>query len=287
VLRRDERLFTAQTWLPGETPPLSEVVWPDPDNQIDVPVALSPALCAAVIAAIARLHAMPLPATGERPEAPLGMLPGAVRQAHERHRGQLRSRAPREPAIQRWLATSERLMSRAEPVVAEAAGGREPRATIAHLGLWPAHVLVADEALAGLLGWERAAAGSPLLDLAQAVLRLQGWRDEAVELALGAYAEVRSLSPDERRLLPAVAALDAVATTGRLLEQTYAVPGTARPPGTLRGAIDMMLGSLSALERDLTAQESVGKSRRTPWRRAAPAAPRRQREGGRPRVRRP
>ena len=36
----------------------------------------------------------------------------------------------------------------------------------------------------GLLGWERVAAGSPLLDIAQATLRLQGWSDEAVEVAL-------------------------------------------------------------------------------------------------------
>jgi aminoglycoside phosphotransferase (APT) family kinase protein len=195
------------------------------------------------------------------------MLPGAVRQGHERHLNALRTRARREPSIQRWLATGERLLASAEPIVREATQATQFPTSMLHLGLWPAHVLIAGDSVVGLLGWERAAAGSPLLDLAQAILRLQGWSDEAVEAAAGAYADVRLFSPDERRLLPAVAALDAVATTGRLLEQTYAVAETARPPTALRAGIDTMLGSLSALERSLKAQSAVGKSKRTPWRR--------------------
>ena len=138
----------------------------------------------------------------------------------------------------------------------------------------------------GLLGWDRVAAGSPLLDIAQATLRLQGWSDEAVEVALGAYAEARPLSPEERRLLPAVAALDAVATTGRLLEQTYAVEETARPPTVLRAAIDMMLRSMTALDRSLIEQSTVGKSKRTPWRRGPRPTPPRGQEGGKSRARR-
>jgi len=137
-----------------------------------------------------------------------------------------------------------------------------------------------------LLGWARVAAGSPLLDIAQATLRLQGWSDEAVEVALGAYAEARPLSPEERRLLPAVAALDAVATTGRLLEQTYAVEETARPPTALRAAIDMMLRSMTALDRSLIEQSTVGKSKRTPWRRGPRPTPPRGQVGGKSRARR-
>jgi aminoglycoside phosphotransferase (APT) family kinase protein len=135
-------------------------------------------------------------------------------------------------------------------------------------------VLFESERLSGLLGWERSAVGSPLLDIAQAVLRLQGWNDEAVEMALASYGEVRSLSPDERRLLPAVAALDAVASTGRLLEQTYSSAASGRPPTAVRAAIDLMLKSLTALEKNLAALETVGKSKRTPWNRTARPAPR-------------
>jgi aminoglycoside phosphotransferase (APT) family kinase protein len=213
------------------------------------------------------------------------MLPGAVRQAHGRHLAALRARARREPAVQRWLATGERLMAAAEPIVLAAPEDLGPPSML-HLGLWPAHILLEGDALSGLLGWERVAAGSPLLDIAQATLRLQGWSDESVEVALGAYGEVRPLSPEERRLLPVVAALDAVATTGRLLEQTYAVDETARPPTAVRAAIDMMLRSMTALDRSLIAQAAVGKSKRTPWRRGPRPTPTRGQEGGKPRARR-
>ena len=286
VLRIGSRLYDAQLWSPGETPPRAEAAWPDPDDRIDIPVVLSPAAFAAVITATARLHESMMELAGRRaiPTAPLSMLPGAVRQAQGRHLGALRARARREPAIQRWLATGERLMGVAEPIVLAAVEVQESLPSVLHLGLWPAHILLDGDELVGLLGWERVAAGSPLLDIAQATLRLQGWSDDAVEATLATYAETRALSPAERRLLPAVAALDAVATTGRLLEQTYAVDETARPPTALRAAIEIMLRSMTILDRNLVAQAAVGKSNRTPWRRGPRTAP--AREGGKPRARR-
>ncbi|MDQ3227110.1 MAG: hypothetical protein M3Q50_10835 [Chloroflexota bacterium] len=285
ALRIGDRYFSAQTWLPGSPPPRAQANWPEPDDRIDIPAVLPPPVFSAVIAAIARLHEGTISLAGKTnvPVAPLAMVPGAVRQAHGRHLGALRAHARREPAIQRWLATAERLMANAEPVVFS---GEEPRGlpeSVLHLGLWPAHVLLDDSSLLGFLGWSRVAVGSPLLDIAQATLRLQGWSDDAVETALATYGELRPLSPEERRLLPAVAALDAVATSGRLLEQTFAVAETARPPTVLRAAIDMMLTSMTALDRNLVAQAAVGKSKRSPWRRE----PRRPlvRTGGRPRER--
>jgi aminoglycoside phosphotransferase (APT) family kinase protein len=286
ALRIAGRLYDAQLWLPGTTPPRAEAAWPDPESRIDIPVDLSTAAFADVLAATARLHEATTTIAARRaiPTAPLSMLPGAVRQAQGRHLGALRSRARREPAIQRWLAIGERLIAGAEPIVLAAIEVQESPPSVLHLGLWPAHVLLDGDALVGLLGWERVAAGSPLLDIAQATLRLQGWSDDAVEAAIATYAEIRALSPAERRLLPAIAALDAVAMTGRLLEQTYAVDETARPPTALRSAIDMMLRSMTALDRNLLAQATVGKSNRTPWRRGPRPTP--PREGGKPRVRR-
>ena len=280
AIRLAGRLYTAREWLPGAPPRRAETAWPGEDNRIDLPVTLDPALFARVVQTMAGLHEATgaIAARRDVPAAPLSMLPGAVRQAHQRHLGALRARARREPGIQRWLAAGERLLASAEPIVVAASQEHSLPAAVLHLGLWPSHLLVADESLSGLLGWERVAVGSPLLDIAQATLRLQGWSDEAVETALGAYGELRRLSPEERRLLPAVAALDAVATAGRLLEQTFGNDETARPPTALRGAIDMMLRSLTALERDLAAQAAAGKSRRTPWRRAPRPAP--QRKGG-------
>jgi hypothetical protein len=287
-LRIGSRRFDAQEWMLGAPPPRSEAAWPNPEDRIDIPAVLAPATFSAVMVAAARLHDVTtaIAARPDIPTAPLSMLPGAVRQAHGRHLAALRARARREPAIQRWLATGERLMATAEPIVLTTPEELGLPASVLHLGLWPAHVLLEGDSLTGLLGWERVAAGSPLLDIAQATLRLQGWSDEAVEVALGAYAEARSLSPDERRLLPAVAALDAVAPTGRLLEQTYAVDETARPPSALRAAIDMMLRSMAALDRSLIAQSTVGKSKRTPWRRGPRPTPMRVQEGRNPRARR-
>jgi Ser/Thr protein kinase RdoA (MazF antagonist) len=288
ALRIGNRHFDAQMWSPGTTPPRSEAAWPNLEDRIDIPVVLTPAAFSEVITAAARLHdaTTAIAARPGTPTAPLSMLPGAVRQAHGRHLGALRARARREPAIQRWLATGERLMAAAEPIMLAAQEDLALPANVLHLGFWPAHVLLEGDSLTGLLGWERVAAGSPLLDIAQATLRLQGWSDDAVEVALGAYADSRPLSPEERRLLPAVAALDAVATTGRLLEQTYGVAETARPPTALRAAIDMMLRSMTALDRSLIVQSAVGKSKRTPWRRdPRPTRPRVQ-EGGKSRGRR-
>ncbi len=286
ALRIGSHLYDGQMWCPGASQPRAEAAWPDPEDRIDIPAVLSASTFADVIAAIACLHETTTALAGRReiPTAPLSMLPGAVRQAHGRHLGALRARARREPAIQRWLATGERLMATAEPIVLAAIEVQESPPSVLHLGLWPAHILLNGDALVGLLGWERVAAGSPLLDIAQATLRLQGWSDDAVEAALAGYAETRSLSPAERRLLPAVAALDAVATTGRLLEQTYAVEETARPPTALRAAIEMMLHSMAALDRNLIAQSAVGKSNRTPWRRGPRPIP--PQAGGKPRARR-
>ena len=285
VLRRDGALYDAQEWLPGSPPPRAEARWPEPADRIDLPAAIPETAFAEVIATVAALHAVTADLAGEpgAPAAPLAMLPGAVAQAHARHFSALRARAIREPTIQRWLATSERLLATATPIVIEATREDSGTVTPLHLGLWPAHVLLTEGTLTGLLGWERVAVGSPLLDLAQAILRLQGWTDGIVETAIGVYSDVRPLAPTERRLLPAVAALDAVAATGRLLEQTF-VPGIGeRPPTALRGAIDMMLRSLTALDRGLAAPERKHRQW-TPSRQTG--RPRGPAKGARPRDRR-
>jgi Ser/Thr protein kinase RdoA (MazF antagonist) len=287
LVRAGGRFYDAQVWLPGEPPQRAEAAWPDVDDRVEIPVVLSPAHLAEVIAALAQLHeaTTELAERGGVPAAPLAMLPAVVRQAQARHLAALRARARREPAIQRWLAIGERLIANAEPaVLAATEEGQHLPTSVLHLGLWPAHVLLDNDAVTGLLGWERAATGSPLLDLAQVTLRLRGWSDEAIEEVIATYSDVRPIAPEERRLLPAVAALDAVDSTGRLLEQTYAVEQTARPPTALRSAVDMMLRSMSALDRNLSAPPP-GAKRRTWVHRPPPPGSRRQTAGGKRRER--
>lgn len=287
ILRQGPRFFDAQRWLPGEPPARAESWWPEPDGRIDLPVALPLATFDETIEFLAQLHEGTIDriSAPDIPTAPLQHLPGAVRQAQARHLGALRPRSRFEPSIQRWLATGERLLAMAEPLVLEAAVAREASRRILHLGLWPAHLLIDDSTMSGVLGWERAAIGDPLLDVAQAILRLQGWSDESAERALGTYSDIRRLNPEDRRLLPAIAAIDAVATTGRLLELTYAAGTSARPPSALRNGIDMMLRSMTALDRNLNAPSD--KSRRRTWvRKGPPPGASARPQGGRPRARR-
>jgi hypothetical protein len=253
AVRIDGHLYDAQQWLPGAPVDGAEIAWPARDARIDVPVAIPHGAFTQVITTLGKLHAASegLATTKGAPSAALGLLPGAVEAAQRRQVGSLRSRARFEPAIQRWLATGERLLSMATPMIEQATEQGNLSTTVLHLGMWPAHVLVQDGRVSGLLGWERVAVGSPLLDLAQATLRLRGWTEDAVETTVGYYGDIRDLTPEERRLFPAVAALDVVATTGRLLEQTFLTSSDERPPLPLRAAVEMMIRSMNAVERSL------------------------------------
>lgn len=253
AVRIDGHLYDAQHWLPGAPVDGAEIAWPTLNDRIDVPVDIPHEGFTQVITTLARLHAATegLATTKGAPSAALGLLPGAVEAAQRRQVNALRSRARFEPAIQRWLATGERLLSTATPLIDGATEQGNLSTSVLHLGMWPAHVLGQDERVSGLLGWERAAVGSPLLDLAQATLRLRGWTEDAVETTVGYYSDIRDLTPEERRLFPAVAALDVVATTGRLLEQTFLSGSDERPPLPLRSAVEMMIRSMNAVERSL------------------------------------
>ncbi len=253
AVRIDGHVYDAQQWLPGAPVDGAEIAWPTRDDRIDVPVIVPNEIFTQVITSLGKLHAASegLATTKGAPSAALGLLPGAVEAAHRRQVSSLRSRARFEPSIQRWLATGERLLSTATPIIEQATEQGNLSTAVLHLGMWPAHVLVREGQVSGLLGWERAAVGSPLLDLAQATLRLRGWTDDAVETTVGYYSDVRDLTPAERRLFPAVAALDVVATTGRLLEQTFLTGSEERPPLPLRSAVEMMIRSMNAVERSL------------------------------------
>ncbi|HEU0115625.1 MAG TPA: hypothetical protein VFQ80_13155, partial [Thermomicrobiales bacterium] len=65
----------------------------------------------------------------------------------------------------------------------------------------------------------------------------------SVEAALAVYGEQAPLSGADRRLLPAVAALDLVAASGSLLVAAYG-SGAVAPPSALRVGIRSLLASL-------------------------------------------
>ena len=268
--------FDAWSWLPGAPQQPTAARWPEPGDRVRLPGVLPDAAFADCVAAIGRLHAAteagPRPAA--LPDLPLPGLVVSVRQAWAQQRGVLRPLAVRTPAVQRWLALGERTLPAAEALLEGASpallGGR----AVVHLGLWPGHALLADGRLSGLLGWEAAAWGAPLLDLAQAVVRLRGWSAAGVEVALAAYGDERRLDAEARRLLPAVGVLDLVASTGALLVAAHATGRPEQPPTALRVAIRGMVASLesagAALAQASGTKKAPARRRGFPPRRPGP-----------------
>jgi aminoglycoside phosphotransferase (APT) family kinase protein len=277
VLRLGGDRYDARSWLPGSPFGRAAVAYPDPERWLGLPVALPEGAFADAIRALARLHqettAPAGPLATALPAAPLAALPAAVQTAWMETRAALRPVAPRTPAVQRWLAAGERLLPAAEAALAAADPSLLAASAVVHQNAWPSHVLVGEgEAVTGLLGWERAAFGTPLLDLAQAVVRLRGWSVAAVEEMVAARGDVAPLAPELRRLLPAVAGLDLVATAGRLLAATYAPgPNAPAPPSALRQAATRLVEAMENATGSLAqAEAKSGTTRKArPWRRPA------------------
>jgi Ser/Thr protein kinase RdoA (MazF antagonist) len=248
-------LFDAQSWLPGRPPLRGAQVWGPDGRVVDRPAPLAAQTLAPAVEAIARWHEATrgLARTPTVPAAPLDALLRAVRRAWDDHRERLRPLATRTPHLQRWIRTAEAVFDAAAPLLANADFLSDRPPVIGHFNLWPAHLLLGrgggGERVTGLVDFANAAAGSPLVDLAQLVGHFGGWNGAAAEEALGAYASAGSLAPEERRLLPAVAALDLVAETGRLLVLGYATPAVAETAGgdAVRSAAADLLLSLEAV----------------------------------------
>jgi Ser/Thr protein kinase RdoA (MazF antagonist) len=244
--------YDAQSWLPGRPLGRSLPDLPSAEGQINLPTSASPALMTNLIETVARFHTAsePLARRPSVPAAPLQRVASVVRRAWEGHRARLRPIAPRTPAVQRWLRVSEQALPAAVGALERQPANWQETSVAGHHDLWPAHVLTErhgdTQQLTGLVDFADLAAGSPLLDLAQLVGHFGGWSAETAELTVETYASIRPLLPEQRRLLPAVAALDLVAEAGWLLVVTYATPrpDDALPPKELRLGADALVASL-------------------------------------------
>ena len=163
-----------------------------------------------------------------------------TRRTWEYHRQQLRPLAPRFPIIQRWIRTAERALFPALSALEAAPDLASSTEIGGHQDLWPSHVLWlrggrdgggGPARLGGIIDFAEAAASSPLVDLAHLVTHFGGWTADRAETAMGIYSEIRRLSPEERRLLPAVATLDVIAEAGWLLTIAFALARARRPGG--------------------------------------------------------
>lgn len=185
----------------------------------------------------------------------------AARWQHGRKR--LGTHAASLPEVRRWLRCGNRII----PVAAERFGTASDVAdasdVLIHGNIWPAYLMVDDpsrpSSLHGITGWRQAAAGSPVLDLAQLSVRVMGWSEATVESVLGAYSDHTVLPPETRRLVPVVAAMDLLDQVGRLLEIAYLDDAVAndRAQPFIRGGVKVLLRSLERLTNVLAPPEQV------------------------------
>ncbi|MEJ7900928.1 MAG: hypothetical protein WKF63_03730, partial [Thermomicrobiales bacterium] len=134
--------------------------------------------------------------------------------------------------------------------------------------IWPANLLIEGRGetrtLTGIVGWSSVTVGSPLIDIAHIAIHTTGWSGALAESILGAYTEVATLTPMERRLLPVVAALDLVPRVGWLLNLAFVddrMIGHESQP-VLRSGLKSLLMSLENLTQIL-APETEWSQRKT------------------------
>lgn len=237
-----------QPWRPGDALAGRPRRLPD-GHAFHAPGELDLARERALVRAIANLHdrTAALAADVDAPIAPVDRVLQFVQREWRAARERLRPITREHPPIQRWLRVSEQLLPAAEEAINAAAPSFRPPVT-AHLNLWPGHA-IANEDEINLIDFSGASVSTALLDIAQAVTRFNGWTGQTAERVLGEYASHMPLGPDERRVLPAFAAMDLVIESSRLLsfgygrgdEHASAVSQTARA-----GALHM-LNSMDAL----------------------------------------
>lgn len=155
--------------------------------------------------------------------------------------------------IRRWLRCGNRILPAATERLAEASVLAAARTSAVHTDLWPSRLLV-DEidgqaSLTGIVGWTQVAVGSPILDLARLAARCARWSAATAETVVGAYTDIAPIAPEQRRMLPVIAALDLTSITGSMLQAAYDDDRIANDPAQsfIRSGIQTSLRSLETL----------------------------------------
>jgi hypothetical protein len=205
----------------------------------------------AIARAVARWHlaAEPMLQHPSPPEAPARAIFDAILANWRIDRGRLRPLTAEQPWAKRWLRDSEQVFDRAEHALQSTSFLVSAPAVIAHLAIWPGHLLVQDGEIRCILDPSHAAKSTPLMDIAAAITHTGRWSGEAAEEALGGYSEVRRLTPDERRMLPVIAAVDLVAESGRLLWTAFGpdARSDSETAARARAGAEVMIASLEAV----------------------------------------
>lgn len=229
----------------------------------------SPDVLVEAIQALARFH-LASQSLANRADAPVYTLE-AMLTATENIFAQLRktvgSQAGGNQEIRRWLRSGNRILPAATDRIAEATALAQARTAAVHTDLWPSRLMV-DEiegrtSLTGIVGWTQTAAGSPILDLARLAARCARWSAATAETVVGAYSEIAPITPEQRRMLPVIAALDLTTITGTMLQAAYEDDRIANDPvqSFIRSGVQTSVRSLETLANVLAPEERKSAAR--------------------------
>lgn len=294
-----DRFYSAQTWLPGR--PLGRYggyVAPD-GTPITLPLPESAHaldVIAQVASIIAKTHEVSesMDKAG-LPQSSLSSELDRVRRYWFNQRKVLGDNAAEERDIRRWLRCGNRVIPTASDLIRNEVNSFRDTSVVLHKDLWPENILIegheGNRKVTGIVGWRHMSAGSPVLDLAQLSVNMQGWSAALTEAIIDAYSEERALRPDQRRLIPAVAGILMVETVGRMLTWSYLDEGMVGHEATsvLRSGMKTMLDSLERvthiLAPDISQTERFNRQRRARDKDADPRKPG-DAPKGKPRVKR-
>ena len=226
-VERDGRLYEAQEWREGRTAVRKAEPLDIHDRAVHAPANLPDGGLGQVAAALAEWHlATASLVTSGAPSASLRTLLKTVAHQWNDDHALVRREAFQHTVLQRWIRACEQTLPAVEHALGAVNFLADASSVVAHLNVWPAHLIFERgkerDRLSTVLDPSAVAVSSPVVDIAQAITHGSGWTTAAAEIGLAAYSEVRRLTPDERRLLPAIAAIDLVAESGRLFRIAYA-----------------------------------------------------------------
>lgn len=259
----DGSFYTAATWLEGR-PFARYGNFRTPDGvTIDIPVPTATPVDEVAFAAarvLGRFHVATRDLATHRhaTRSPLSsFVRTSVNQWHHDKRS-LGDKAAGSTEIRRWLRCGNRVMGVGPERLEATSGILKDTGTVVHGDLWPTHLLVSPQGtLTGIIGWAAMTTSSPLLDLVQLAGHVKGWTAAITEDLVGAYHDVAPLTPEQRRSIPVVAAIDLVGRVARLIELAFVDERMIGHESTaiLRSGVNVLLHSLETLTNILVPEE--------------------------------
>jgi len=269
ALLLDGQLYDATSWPQGKPLNRYGTFALNTGDTMDLPLPDSmaaPEVLTSAIQDLARFH-LATASLAHRADAPVLHL-GTMLKAAELRYAELRKivgrHAGQHPEIRRWLRCSNRIFPAAAVRIGETGDLQTAQTCAMHGGIWPSRLLVDDNGkLSGITGWTHAAAGVPVIDLARLAARCARWSAATAETVVGDYADVAPLPPEQRRLLPVVAALDLASVTGTMLQAAFDDDRLIGDPvqALIRSGIQTSLRSMETLANVLAPDDIPARAR--------------------------